>query len=123
MVAFAFRRDRFGAESPVAGSFTGSFSAGVAAGNNSGEEDGLREGREKVLSRFFWGKVSLGTEILPCARFGGGESLVAVEGDVTVQAMVRVMNIVVQGGSGGRGRSGGGSDNKGGGNVKCSGAC
>ena len=100
LVTFAFRRDRFGAESAVAGSVTGSFSAGVAAGvvagNNSGEEDGLREGREKVLSRF-WGKVSLGTEILRYARFGGGESFVAGEGDVTVQRIVRVVNIVFQG--------------------------
>ena len=103
MVVFAFHRDCLGGESAVAGSVTGSFSAGVtagdAAGNNSGEEDGLREGREKVLIRFL-GKVSLGTEILPCARFGGGESLVAGEGDVTVQAIVRVVNIVVQGESG-----------------------
>ena len=39
LVAFAFRPDRFGAESALAGSVTGSFSAGVAAevaaGNNS----------------------------------------------------------------------------------------
>ena len=100
MVAFTFRRDRFGAESAVAGSVTGSFSAGVAAGvaagNNSGEGDGLREGREKVLSRFL-GKVSLGTEILPCAKFGESEFLVAGEGDVTVQRIVRVVNIVFQG--------------------------
>ena len=97
MVAFAFRRDCFGAESAVAGSVTGSFSAGVAAGvaagNNSGE-DGLREGREKVLSRFFWESLSWD---LPYARFGGGESFVAGEGDVTVQRIVRVVNIVFQG--------------------------
>ena len=57
-----------------------------------------REGKKS--SADFLGKVSLGTEILPCARFGGGESLVAGEGDVTVQAIVRVVNIVVQGESG-----------------------
>ena len=54
-----------------------------------------REGKKS--SADFLGKVSLGTEILPCARFGGGESLVAGEGDVTVQGIVRVVKIVVQG--------------------------
>ena len=34
---------------------------------------------------------------MPCARFGGGESLVTGEGDVTVQGIVRVVNIVFQG--------------------------
>ena len=61
-----------------------------------------REGKKS--SSDFLGKVSLGTDILPCARFGGGESLVAGERDVTVQAIVRVMNIVVQGEYGLRGK-------------------
>ena len=57
-----------------------------------------REGKKS--SADFWGKVSLGTEIFPFARFGGGKSLVAGEGDVTVQGIVRVVNIVVQRGYG-----------------------
>ena len=51
-----------------------------------------REGKKS--SADLGGKVSLGTEILPCARFGGGESLVA--GEDNVQGIVRVVNIVVQ---------------------------
>ena len=57
-----------------------------------------REG--KSPQKIFLGKVSLGTEILPYARFGRGESLVVGEDDVTVQevvGIVRVVNIVVQG--------------------------
>ena len=57
-----------------------------------------REGKKS--SADFWGKVSLGTEILPYARFGGGKFFVAGEGDVTVQRIVRVVNIVFQGGYG-----------------------
>ncbi len=70
MAVLAFRRDRLSAESGV--------TVGVADGNNSGEEDGLTEGRENS-SEDFGGQVSFGTEILPFARFGGGESLVAGE--------------------------------------------
>ena len=60
LAVLAFHRDRFGAESAVAGSVSAGVTVGVADGNNSGEEDGLREGREKVLRRFFWGKSLFG---------------------------------------------------------------
>ena len=88
-----------------------------------------------------------GTGNLLYAISDGGESLVAGEDGVTVQEVVgiaRVENIFVQaghvvecdieggggsgggrgsGGGGGRGRIGRGSDSKGGGNCKLSGAC
>ena len=51
-----------------------------------------REGIKSVED--FFGKVSRGTEILPYARFGGGESLVAGEDDVTVQEVVRIVRVV-----------------------------
>ena len=107
-------------------------------------------GGNKPLKHFF-GRVSRVTVILLYVIFGGGESLVA--GDITVQEVVGIARVVElagvesifaqgeyvveydieggassgggrgSGGGGGRGRIVRGSDYRGGGNGKYSGAC
>ena len=60
--ALACRRDDLSVDSAAAGLFLSE----IKSGNNSGDEDGFKDGRDKVLGRFFEVGLSWERDLAVC---------------------------------------------------------